>query len=150
MDLLRHLRETLHTYFPPTEDGQADVEEGDVKKNEDWLMTMNPLDISVTQSILLCMDTLGMKLGRFDVWQRELAELLQDTVGYAIRVCVWCQERLNGRREGSDVQRELVKVFELLGSLFLCSGSICATIKVRALPVLAVRIFKLCAHFIYV
>lgn len=84
-------------------------------------------DINLLQSSVMCIDTLARSLGKNKDWQAAVIESLKENIDFSREVF-----QLSVNHPSSH---ELMK---LLGTIYLCCSTQCASIGVKALPLLGV------------
>mgnify|MGYP000228603603 CR=1 FL=1 len=113
--------------------------------------TTTSTSVALSQSALLCLDAVAGKLGKRPQWQTLLEETLGELVTLSKKLVATHKLRLSeeaaegGQSEEGTMKRLLEYAGssegELLGSLFLCCGTLFDAVGVRAQPHLAVSLF---------
>ena len=92
--------------------------------------------IGFIQSSFMCVDVLARNLGVSFDWSDELSQTLSDVVRWSSQL----MELYSKRKSGDEVDKEqhIADCMKLLGSCFLCGGTICGVLGPRSLNNLAV------------
>jgi len=143
LELMNHLlSHVMATLTPPPSSAVS------VELDNRSFSGLKSADISIAQSALLCIDALVGRFGGTEEWADQTAVALEQFVDLNKRIHGWSlrqwqsgdgdSESMNGGGSDSAVY---VKMLELAGSLLLCCGTICNSIKVGAVPFLSVSTY---------
>ena len=92
--------------------------------------------IGFIQSSFMCVDVLARNLGVSFDWSDELSQTLSDVVRWSSQLMELYSKRSNV--DGDDREQHVADCMKLLGSCFLCGGTICGVLGPRSLNNLAV------------
>ena len=95
--------------------------------------------IGMIQSALLCLDMLVRNLGKQASWNEPLTSFMSDMMHVAEAVVAAASNAYALKKW--DLKPNDVEYVKLLGSVFLCCGTITSAIRVLALPFLAVSCY---------
>lgn len=89
------------------------------------------------QSALLCLDMLVRSLGKQASWNEALTSVMSDMMHVTEAVVAAASNAFAMKKW--DLKSNEVEYVKLLGSVYLCCGTITSAIRVLALPFLAVN-----------
>lgn len=129
LDLVGNLRQTITDVEPFLKNRSSD----------------GSLHIGLAQSALICIDLLSRNLGKNAEWADALVETLSQLSEFTSKLSsqtdatedlVKKRKRRDSKTD-SDLSPPSLELMKLLGSAYLCIGSICGSIGAQSLPFLA-------------
>ena len=95
--------------------------------------------IGLVQSSLMCIDVLARNLGGSFDWSQELGETIAEIVQWTTAFSTTLTALQSHADEEATNEQRIVDCLKLLGSSFLCGGTICGALGPRSLKNLGVR-----------
>ena len=99
--------------------------------------------IGLAQSAMMCIDLLSRNLGKSTDWTETLVDTLAQLCDFAVQLSSQTdamQDTKKRKRRDSKSENDLnssLEFMKLLGSTYLCIGSLCGSVDAHALPLLS-------------
>jgi hypothetical protein len=139
-DLCHRLRQTVLSCFR-IDSSSSGATDANVSTSADQIH-FNLSSFGLSQSALLCIDIIARQFMKYKEWVKPMHEFLVDFVKLTQTLSIKISST-SFLQFSSVIQDEILK---LLGSAFLCCGTLAGISKTKALPLLPVCLLPLPSH----